>query len=127
MKLQKIMQSFQAVQSFLDLSISYQKARILKKIYDTMKSEVDFYLQEEKKLIHQFAKKDEDGNPVLNGNKIQFENTDSANKYLAEITKLNELDVSVDFEPVVLTENEIGSQCISVNALEQIEGFITIE
>lgn len=127
MNLLKILNGYSAMQSFTSLSLPFQKARALKQICDTLKGEVDFYLQEEKKLISQFAKKDKDGNPVLDGNKIKFDDVNSANQYLAETTKLNELEIDIEIVPVVLTESEIGNQSVSVKALEQIEEFIIIE
>lgn len=125
MKLDKIIEAYKALNGVRRLKLPYPKARAIKKLYDTVLPEVEFYSQEEQKLCLQHALKDDNGQPiVVNGNRIKFAAEADAQAYLSEINRLNNLDVPIEAEPICITDEEVSNQCISAADIEALSGFI---
>lgn len=125
MKLDKIIEAYKALNGVRRLKLPYPKARAIKKLYDTVLPEVEFYSQEEQKLCLQHALKDDNGQPVVvDGNRIKFATEADAQAYLSEIDRLNNLDVPIEAEPICITDAEMSNQCISAADIEALSGFI---
>lgn len=125
MKLDKIIEAYKALDGVRRLKLPYPKARAIKKLYDTVLPEVEFYSQEEQKLCLQYALKDDNGQPVVvDGNRIKFAAEAEAQAYLSEINRLNNLDVPIEAEPICIIDAEMSNQCISAADIEALSGFI---
>jgi len=125
MKLDKIIEAYKTLSWVRRLKLPYPKARAVKKLYDTVLPEVEFYSQEEQKLCLQYALKDDNGQPVVvDGNRIKFAAEADAQAYLSEINRLNNLDVPIEAEPICITHAEMGDQSICAADLDALSEFI---
>ena len=108
---------------------SFKVARQLVALRKKVDEEFDFYASEEKKLLDLYAKKNENGNPMITEeNRIQLKDEASAKAFLQKIAELRNSPVE-GIEPVVLYE---GDFC-EVQALPTpdemiaLEGFVEFE
>ena len=109
--------------------MSFKVARQLVALRKKVDEEFDFYASEEKKLLDLYAKKNENGDPIVTEeNRIQLKDEASAKAFLQKIAELRNSPVE-GIEPVVLYE---GDFC-EVQALPTpdemiaLEGFIEFE
>ncbi len=92
---------------------------------------VEFYGEEERKLVERFGERDEKGKLIIKGSHFNCkgETPDEVAANVREFEKLKaELNAVADeeaFEPVVLKLPE--DVCISPEVIESLEGFVTFE
>ena len=104
---------------FNNFSLSYKIA----KAYKELESHKDFYIAEERKLVNDYAMKDENGQIIItNNNQIKFSTPEDAIKFNEGIVKLKSTEVEV-FDPIELTiddfrKNEMDLTPIDILALE---------
>lgn len=73
---------------------NFKTARALSKILKKVEDEVTFYSTEYKKLLDEYAKKDEQGNLILHkGNTFELKNPEARQKFEQESKDLLETDV----------------------------------
>ena len=88
---------------------NYKVLRQLVKARKAVESEVEFYAQEERKAVMQYAEKDEKGNPViLADGRIKLVDVDAKIAFDTEIAKLNETEVD-GIDRIVIRENDFAS------------------
>lgn len=106
MKISELLNAYPALNRLYDKKFKdYNTVRRIVKLKNTADTEINFYSEQERKLIEQYALRDEYGNPkITDGNKIEFENTETKYAYDEEIKKL--LDVDVTIEKVKLSEKD---------------------
>lgn len=106
MKINELLNAYPALNRLYDKKFKdYNTTRRIVKLKNTVDTEINFYSEQERKLVEQYALKDEYGNPkITDGNKIEFKNTETKHAYDGEIKKL--LDVDVAIEKVKLSEKD---------------------
>ena len=89
-------------------------------------SEIEFYLEQEKKLIERYSAKDENGHPkFLAGGRIELNDMDSKIAFEKEITNLRDLDIDgIDVVEVSASEFREDSILPSPNDLLILEDLI---
>ncbi len=88
---------------------NYKVLRLLVKLRKAVETEVEFYVEEEKKAVNLYAQKDEKGNPVfLADGRLQLKDVDSRIAFEKEIEKLNATEVD-GIKPVLLREVDFCS------------------
>lgn len=108
---------------------SFRVARQLVALRKKVDEEFDFYASEEKKLLDLYAKKTEDGDPmVTKENRIQLKDEASAKAFLQEITKLRNSSVE-GIEPVKLCEGDFceAQTLPTPDEMIALEGFVEFE
>lgn len=108
---------------------SFRVARQLVALRKKVDEEFDFYVTEEKKLLDQYAKKDEHGEMLTSKeNRIQLKDEASAKIFFQKITELRNSPVE-GIEPVVLYEGDFcEAQALPTpDEMIALEGFIEFE
>ena len=124
----KIVKSMSALQEMIHMRLPYAKAKVMYKIYKNFEDEYKFFVQEEIKLVNEFAAKDEQGKPIVyKDGTVKFDNIESKNKYEAKLSELGDLKSDIQIKPIVLTETDIGEQIISPEIMGKLEGIISFE
>ncbi len=124
----KIVKSMSALQEMMQMRLPYAKAKVMYKIYKNFEDEYKFFVQEEIKLVNEFAAKDEQGKPIVyKDGTVKFDNIESKNKYEAKLSELGDLKSDIQIKPIVLTETDIGEQIISPEIMGKLEGIISFE
>lgn len=124
----KIVKSMSALQEMMQMRLPYAKAKVMYKIYKNFEDEYKFFVQEEIKLVNEFAAKDEQGKPIVyKDGTVKFDNIESKNKYEAKLSELGALKSDIQIKPIVLTETDIGEQIISPEIMGKLEGIISFE
>lgn len=124
----KIVKSMSALQEIMQMRLPYAKAKVMYKIYKNFEDEYKFFVQEEIKLVNEFAAKDEQGKPIVyKDGTVKFDNIESKNKYEAKLSELGDLKSDIQIKPIVLTETDIGEQIISPEIMGKLEGIISFE
>lgn len=124
----KIVKSMSALQEIIQMRLPYAKAKGVYKIYKNFEDEYKFFVQEEIKLVNEFAAKDEQGKPIVyKDGTVKFDNIESKNKYEAKLSELGALKSDIQIKPIVLTEVDIGEQIISPEIMGKLEGIISFE
>lgn len=124
----KIVKSMSALQEIIQMRLPYAKAKVIYKIYKNFEDEYKFFVQEEIKLVNEFAAKDEQGKPIVyKDGTVKFDNIESKNKYEAKLSELGDLKSDIQIKPIVLTETDIGEQIISPEIMGKLEGIISFE
>ena len=108
---------------------SFKVARQLVALRKKVDEEFDFYASEEKKLLDLYAKKNENGDPMITEeNRIQLKDAASAKAFLQKIAELRNSPVE-GIEPVVLYERDFCEvQALPTpDEMIALEGFIEFE
>jgi len=108
---------------------SFKVVRELANLRKTLESEVEFYISQEKKLVEEYASKDEKGHPiVLEGGRIKIDSIENKEKFDKEIYELRCLEID-SITPVTLKETDFRTtdDIPSPNDLIALEGIVNFE
>lgn len=90
----------------------------------------DFYINQEKGLIFQYAGKDEKGNPKVNAQgQISFDKNEDAQKFATEITNLKNTEVEIGEQITIRIPDDIkeDQEMLSPNEIIQLNDLIHFE
>lgn len=108
---------------FNNFSVSYKIAKAAK-LVDEQNS---FYIEEERKIVEQYAVKDEETGQVkiIDGNRISFANQDDAMNFNKEINELQQTEVEI-FDPIDIHISDFRSGDIDLTPSDilALEGFV---
>lgn len=128
MKYEKIIKAAPALGELKRLRLPYATARDIYTAHKTLEAEFSFYLEEERKLVSEFAVKDENGNPkITSGGFVSFSNIAERNKYNERRAELCDMDANIELPTIKLTVEEMGNQLISPETMEALEGIVIFE
>lgn len=108
---------------------SFRVARKLVALRKRIDEEFDFYASEERKFLDLYAKKNENGDPIVTEeNRIQLKDEPSAKAFLQKIDELRNSPVE-GIEPVKLCEGDFcETQALPTpDEMISLEGFIEFE
>lgn len=120
-KLIQCVNAWAAIQGLMEQEWDYASAHALTQLRRALKSHVDFFLEEESKLIEQYGKKGEDGQVRLTSRgTFQLQDPDQARKYNARRLELGGVEVELDWE-----ERDLPCpERVRPVQLEALEGFV---
>lgn len=121
MKQEKINRAFPSLSKLRDLSLPVKKARAIYKLYVAIEGAYNFAAEEEKKYLSEFS-----GTLMPNGS-INFKSQEDCDAFKLKFDELCGMDAEVEFEPVVLTDDDIGDQPITPGDIFNLEGFVIFE
>ena len=118
MKLIEILNANEALKKLANSKFnSFKKAYELSKLRKQVDEEVNFYIEEEKKIVEAYASKDENGTPIfLDGGRIKLDSVEAKNSFEKDINELRNLEIDKiskvsispsDFKDDIPTPNEI--------------------
>ena len=118
MKLIEILNANEALKKLANSKFnSFKKAYELSKLRKQVDEEVNFYIEEEKKIVETYAAKDENGTPIfLEGGRIKLDSVEAKNSFEKDINELRNLEIDKiskvsispsDFKDDIPTPNEI--------------------
>lgn len=117
----KVNKAYPALNHLAEFRLPVKKAR---GIYSMMKMAEEYFqfaVQEENKYVTEFH-----GKPNPDGT-ITFESQEDFGKFQERLADLNNSEIEWEFEPVVLTEDDIGNQTITPSDIFYLEGFVAFE
>lgn len=108
---------------FNNFSVSYKIAKAAK-LVDEQNA---FYVEEERKIVEQYAVKDEETGQVkiIDGNRISFANQDDAMNFNKEINELQQTEVEI-FDPIDIHISDFrsGDMDLTPSDILALEGFV---
>lgn len=108
---------------FNNFSLSYKIAKASKQLNEHS----NFYAEEERKIVEQYAVKDEKTGQVkiIDGNRITFKDQENAMKFNKEIQDLQKTEVDI-FEPIDIHINDFkpGDMDLTPSDILNLEGFV---
>lgn len=108
---------------FNNFSVSYKIAQASKSLDEQSK----FYAEEERKIVEQYAVKDEKTGQVkiIDGNRISFKNQEDAMNFNKEIIKLQQTEVDI-FDPIdiYMSDFRSGDMDLTPSDILDLEGFV---
>lgn len=108
---------------FNNFSVSYKIAKAAK-LVDEQNA---FYIEEERKIVEQYAVKDEETGQVkiIDGNRISFANQDDAMNFNKEINELQQTEVEI-FDPIDIHISDFrsGDMDLTPSDILALEGFV---
>lgn len=121
MKQYQINKAYSALGRLANMQMPVRDARNLYMLSKQLDDAYNFELEQERKLIEKY-------NGVLTGDGgVTFPNNDEAKKFGEELAELNNLDVEVDFDPVVIPCDVMDEQRVSPFDIACLDGFVTFE
>lgn len=108
---------------FNNFSVSYKIAKAAKLVDE----QNTFYVEEERKIVEQYAVKDEETGQVkiIDGNRISFANQDDAMNFNKEINELQQTEVEI-FDPIDIHISDFrsGDMDLTPSDILALEGFV---
>lgn len=108
---------------FNNFSVSYKIAQASKSLDEHSK----FYAEEERKIVEQYAVKDEKTGQVkiIDGNRISFKDQDDAINFNKEIIKLQQTEVDIfDTIDIYMSDFRSGDMDLTPSDILDLEGFV---
>ena len=129
MKLYDLCKLCESVARLNKLRLSFHNSSSVRDLYKKLQYDVEFYCQEEEKVICSFISA---GNARREGSKLIFDqlpekkdNQQMMRKYIEKIDALNKLEVDVPFDGLItISTDEIGVQKISGDDIERLSSFV---
>lgn len=124
MKLIQCVDAYAAAVALAECECEYKTAYALVKLKRKLQHQVDFYSEQENKLMEEYAAKDENGRIEWVGpGKVQLKDTQAAEVFVAKRKELGEVDVDEEFKPMRVP----APKCIKPVHLEALDGFIVFD
>ena len=95
------------VQELLSKQFTAKTSFFLARLFDKLEKESKYYFDQKQKLINQYAKKDDDGNPVQKDGMVTLDNPEKFSSELEEVLKINinfeweKVKIDFDKEPAL--------------------------
>ena len=96
MKFSEIMIKKQSMANVLDLILPRKVSVAIARNLTTINKEIELYNQQREDIAERYAKKDEKGNYVLNGNNYTFANDKDRQSFIEEVSELNDTDIDIN-------------------------------
>ena len=111
MKLIEILTANEALKKLANSKFnSFKKSNELSKLRKQVDEEVNFYVEEEKKIVESYASKDENGKPIfLDGGRIKLDSLEAKNNFEKEINELRKLEID-KISKVTISSNDFKSE-----------------
>jgi len=117
----KINKAYPALMRLSELKMPVKKAKGLYELTKKVEEHFQFAISEEHKYIAEFnGKENPDGT-------ISFESQDGFGKYQEKMLELGELEIDWNIVPIIISENDIGTQSISSSDIYSLEDFVSFE
>ena len=121
MKQININKSYPSIMRLCEFKLPIKKARQIYRISKEIREIFDFAVAEEKKSVAEcHGAYNPDGT-------VKFSSQGDFEQFQCRMEELNNSEIDWKIEPVILTEDDIGAQTISVSDIQDLEGFVIFE
>lgn len=117
----KLLNSHEAIRKLVNLQLPLKKSYAIYKLIKELDANREFYALEEQKLIA------ESGAVIDEGGRIEFNDAGAQIKFMQARNELNGLEVELQYEPITLTEGDLGDAGISPADIMCLEDLIIFE
>ena len=117
----KLLSSYEAISKLVNIKLPFKKSYAIYSLVKEMDEQRAFYAQEEKKLIV------ECGADIDERGLISFPDDASQVKFMQARAELNNLEIDLKYEPITLTESDLGDAGIAPADLIQLDGLVLFE
>ncbi len=100
--------------------LPFEQASVLVRIMTMFKPYYEGYISSEKSLANQYAKKDENGNIVINDGSIIFDTIENKRSFDNEIKTLQETEIEVDGLPLQMPK----PNTVRCSWIENLDGVV---
>lgn len=121
MKQYQINRAFGALGRLANMQLPVRDSRNVYMLSKRLENAYNFELEQEKKLIEKYH------GTLSNDGGVVFQNSEDAAGFNAELAELNNLDVEVEFDPVVINCDAMDDQRITPFDIACLDGFVTFE
>lgn len=118
MKQYQINRAYNALGHLANLQLPVRDSRNLYMLSKQLEAAYAFEVEQEKKLFEKYH------GMIAGDGGITFTNSNDARGFSTEIEELHNLDVEVEFDPVTLSCDAIGDQCITPFDIACLDGFV---
>lgn len=121
MKQIQIANAYTSLKKILNMHFPAKKAYQIYLLSKKLNSILEFFIEEERKLIQKFHAE------VKDNGEIAFANAGDAQNFRIEYLKLQNFEVEEEIVPVILTEDDIKDQEFTPIDIFNLEGIISFE
>ena len=121
MKQYQINKAYAALGRLANMQLRVRDSRNLYMLSKQLENAYNFELEQEKKLIEKYH------GDVTSDGRIHFGDTSDAEGFKQEIGELNNLDIEVEFDPIIINCDDIGDQRITPYDVACLDGFVSFE
>lgn len=121
MKQYDINKAYQSLRRLSEVELPVKKAYAIYKLLKVFEEPFRFELEFERKLMQKYEASIEDGGMM------RFPDIEKAEGFQKEIEEANGLEVEVDFQPIILKENDFESCSITAADIMNLEGVVVFE
>ena len=112
---------YPAVARLTDARLPAKKAFQIYKLAKKFRDLYEFAISEEKKIVDSLS------GMIGDDGMIKFANQEDYVKFQDSITELHQVDIDIEFEPVILTEDDIVNLNITAADISTLEEFVIFE
>lgn len=117
-------EAYKAVTELMDCELDYMSAYRLVAMKRQLKPHVDFFAEEEMKLVQEYGKKNNEGLVEwMDNGTFYFADQDAADAYSSKRLELGNLVVNTEIQPITIKAPER----IRATIIEELEGIVTFE
>lgn len=124
----QLVKAYNALTELMKLKLPYLKCRAMLQLKNIIKPDCELYAIEENKLIQEFV----NSGKVKKGRQtLDFNVSDDNEKnrlamieYLERIEQIKNIEISIDFPTIHISDSEMENQAISAETIENLEGII---
>lgn len=124
MVLLQCVNAYMAVQALMERETDYQTAYALVCLKKELSGPVEFYQREERRLMEEFAARDEEGKVIWNeGGRFRLRDPEAAQLYRGKRAELDMVEIKQKIIPVRVSRPDR----IKPAVLEALDGFLIFE
>jgi len=120
MKQGNINRAYPSLLKLRDFNLPVKKAYAIYKLSVCVENAHEFAAEEERKYLADY-----NGSISDDGNTISFETPTDCAAFRDKVEELCNVDVDIEIEPVLLTEDDLGEQRLTPADIFNLEGFVT--
>lgn len=121
MKQIQINNAYSSLKKILNMHFPAKKAYQIYLLSKKLNSILEFFIEEERKLIQKFNAE------IKENGEVSFKNAGDAQNFKEEYYKLQNFEIEEEIIPVVLTEDDIKDQEFTPIDIFNLEGIISFE
>lgn len=121
MRQEKINRAYNSLSKLVEYNLPLKKARGIYKLMKSVEDAYQFAANEERKYLSEYK------GVIKDDNTITFETPTDCAAFQDKLAELNGMDVDIEIDTVVLTEQDIGEQKLMPMDIYNLEGFVIFE
>ena len=121
MKQEKINRAYNSLSKLVEYNLPLKKARGIYKLMKSVEDAYQFAANEERKYLSEYK------GVIKDDNTITFETPTDCSAFQDRLAELIRMDVDIEIDTVVLTEQDIGEQKLMPMDIYNLEGFVIFE